>query len=80
MHSLNLHLIEGTLTLAMIYSTCGRQINNIVIQNLKSMRLVLLLTHMGPEPQNSFKEVARAPEYGKITTRHHTFDLRTHSP
>ena len=31
----------------------------------------LLARHMGAEPQNSFKGVAKGPPYCKLTTRHH---------
>ena len=29
--------------------------------------------HMGLERQNSFKEVTRGDQYGKLTVRHHVF-------
>ena len=34
-------------------------------------RLHSLAEHMGAEPENSFKGVAKGPLYGKLTTRHH---------
>ena len=48
------------------------------IVNLTIIILVLLLMkvvddmaiHMGPEVQNSFKEVTRGDQYGKLTVRH----------
>ena len=33
----------------------------------------LLTVHMGAEVQNSFKEVARDDQYGKLTVRHQGF-------
>ena len=33
----------------------------------------LLDVHMGLELQNSFKEVARGDQHGKLTIRHHVF-------
>ena len=35
------------------------------------VKMKLFTEHMGAEPQNSFKGVARGPLYGKLTTRQH---------
>ena len=40
---------------------------------LVTNRKYLIASHMGPEPPNSFKEVARDQQYGKLTPRHHVF-------
>ena len=48
--------------------------------SLRVMQLILdsflptfvrFILHMGAEPQNSFKGVARGPLYGKLTRRYH---------
>ena len=35
--------------------------------------IMMIMMHMGPELQNSFIEVTRGNQYGKLTIRHHVF-------
>ena len=40
---------------------------------MSTLEIHALMMHMGPEVQNSFKEVTRGDQHGKLTMKHQGF-------